>query len=348
MTGEAENPPRRVEIDIAPAAIAKVLGTAAALMLLSGIWQVLLWIVISLMFVATFNPMVRRMQTRIQRPWAITALVTMSVAAVGLLLALVIPPLVRQGESTAAHLPEYLSQVEATAARMHLHVNLHAAAEHWSRRAASHVLDYGLLLVNSLLGIFTVFVLTIYLLIEGPQVATSLTSLLPKGDRLHVRRMFDEIGVQVGAYMRGQLITSSLAGLFAFVILFFLHVPEPLALAFLMMLADLIPIVGPLIGTIPALLMALTLGVPVAVEVLVAYVVYLQVEANLISPRVYGSALKLSPFVVLVALLIGGALMGIVGAMLALPVAAAIPIVARYVTEWRERSEAEASPAALP
>jgi predicted PurR-regulated permease PerM len=337
-----------VEIDIAPAAIAKILGTVAALMLLAGIWQILVWIVISLMFVATFNPLVRRMQSHVQRPWAITALVTLCVGSFGLLLALVIPPLLRQGESTAARLPEYLTQVEATAARMHLHVNMHAAAAHWSSRAGAHVLDYSLLLVNSLLGIFTVFVLTIYLLVEGPQVATSLTSLLPRGDRLHVRRMFGEIGVQVGAYMRGQLITSSLAGLFAFIILFALKVPEPLALAFLMMLADLVPIVGPLLGTVPALLMALTQGVPVAVEVLVGYIIYLQVEANFISPRVYGSALKLSPFVVLVALLIGGALMGMLGAMLALPVAAAIPIVVRYVTEWRERSEAEAAPPALP
>src|SRR5207249_4487200 len=110
-----------------------------------------------------------------------------------------------------------------------------------------------------------------------------------------------------------------------------------------------IPLVGPLLGIVPAALMALSRGPSTALLVVVAYTVYLQIEGNLIVPRVYGSALKLSPFVVLVAFLLGATLLGMPGMLLALPVAAAIPVIARYVSEWRERMDAAAvGPVPLP
>jgi predicted PurR-regulated permease PerM len=133
------------------------------------------------------------------------------------------------------------------------------------------------------------------------------------------------------------------------VVLTLLRVPEALALGVLMSIADVIPLVGPLIGTLPAVLMALSRGTPPAGIVLVTYLIYFQVEGNFIVPRVYGNVLKLSPFIVLVAFLIGTTLLGMLGAVLALPVAAAIPIVARYISEWRERMDAEGStPVPLP
>jgi predicted PurR-regulated permease PerM len=139
--------------------------------------------------------------------------------------------------------------------------------------------------------------------------------------------------------MRGQLITSALAGLFAYVLLGAFGVPEPLALAFLMAVTDAIPMVGPLIGTVPAVLMALTQGVPVALIVLAAYIAYHQIESHVLVPKIYGTTMSLSPSVIVIAILIGATLMGVLGALLALPVAAAVPVVLRHVEEWRERAE---------
>jgi predicted PurR-regulated permease PerM len=159
--------------------------------------------------------------------------------------------------------------------------------------------------------------------------------------------MLAEISAQVGGYMRGQLVTSALAGLFSFALLVALHVPEPLALAFVMAAADAIPMVGPLIGTVPAVLMALTLGAPTALAVGAGYVIYHLFESHVLVPRIYGNIMKLSPSVIIIAILIGATLMGILGALLALPVAAAVPVVLRYVGEWRDR-ETEPSVAPLP
>jgi predicted PurR-regulated permease PerM len=110
-----------------------------------------------------------------------------------------------------------------------------------------------------------------------------------------------------------------------------------------MAVADAIPMVGPLIGTVPAVLMALTLGGPTALAVGIGYVIYHQLESHLLVPRIYGNTMKLSPSVIVIAILIGATLMGILGALLALPVAAAVPVVLRFVADWRER-EGEGEP----
>src|SRR6185369_3391343 len=103
------------------------------------------------------------------------------------------------------------------------------------------------------------------------------------------------IGSQVGDYVRGQLITSGLAGLFSFILLWALGVPEALALGALMAVADVIPMIGPLIGTVPAVLMAFTLGPRTALIVLVCYITYHQLESHILVPRIYGKTMKLSP-----------------------------------------------------
>ena len=342
-------PSHRVEIEISTRAILKVLGTLLLLWLLAGTWQVILWVIVSLMFVATFNPLVRRLQSRIDRPAAILSVVLLVLLVVGGLLSVIVPVLVQQGRLLLVNLPEYAARVELVARKAHVRVNLHAPLHQWYEHLASRAVDFSLVVFASLLGVITIFVLTIYLLIEGPQVATGLASLLPKQERLHARRMFAEIGVQVGAYMRAQLLTSLLAGSMAFVILAVLRVPQPLALAVWMMVADVVPIVGPIIGTLAAVLMALTRGLPVAALVLGLFTVYLLLEGNLIVPKLYGSSLKLSPLVVMLAFLFGAALLGMMGVLLALPVAASVPILLRYLSEWQERRDSEkAGPVPLP
>ena len=128
----------------------------------------------------------------------------------------------------------------------------------------------------------------------------------------------------VGGYMRGQALTSGLIGGFTYALLLVLHVPNALILAILAGFADLIPYIGPVLATAAPVLFALSKGVPVAIIVLVALVLYEELESRLIIPRVYGKTLRLSPVAVTIALLVGGKLFGIVGALLALPIAAAI------------------------
>jgi predicted PurR-regulated permease PerM len=123
----------------------------------------------------------------------------------------------------------------------------------------------------------------------------------------------------------GQIITSLMFGVFVYFTLLLAGVPEPLLLAVL----DAIPIIGVPIATVPALLLAATVSWHTAVVVLIAYVVYQQFENYILVPRVYGSTLQVTSLSILVSVLVGGQLLGIVGVIIALPLTAAIPVLAR-------------------
>lgn len=137
----------------------------------------------------------------------------------------------------------------------------------------------------------------------------------------------------MSGFVIGQVMTSLAFGLFAFVLLFALDVPEPLLLAVLAAVLDAVPIVGVPLATIPAVLLALTVSWQTAVFVLIAYTIYQQVENYVLVPRIYGNTLQVSSLSILVGVLIGGQLLGIIGVILALPITAAIPVFERV---WNE------------
>jgi predicted PurR-regulated permease PerM len=341
----------RVQNDVTTAAIFKVGGALLAAWLVVKVWPVLVQVFVALLLVATFNPIVRRLQTRFNRTGAVTVLtlgVLLLVAAVAILM---FPPLVHQAHSLRTDLPRYAGVIEAAARRAGVPLHFEGAAADWTQRIAALGPQLASLLTNVLsgaAGAVTVAVLTVFLLIDGPRVETELMRLLPHAERRPVRRMLEELATQVGAYVRSQLVTSALAGLFAFVLLWALHVPEPLALAFLMAVANAIPMIGPLLGIVPAVLMALTKSVPTALAVGVGYLLYFQFENTILIPRMYSKSMKLSASAVVIAISMGATLMGVLGAVLALPVAAAVPVVLRFVNDRRAREAEATTRAAAP
>jgi predicted PurR-regulated permease PerM len=178
-------------------------------------------------------------------------------------------------------------------------------------------------------------VMTAYLLADGERIYDWTVRYLPHGQRMRVRQALPEISRVVSGYLLGQFLTSLLFGVFAYVVLSILGVPQPLLLAILAAVADAIPVVGVAIATVPAVLLALTVSPPVAGIVLALYLVYQQVENYVIVPRVYRGTLELHPFAVLIAVLVGAQLLGVLGVLLALPIAAAVPVIERI---WGGRS----------
>ncbi|MEP6757042.1 MAG: AI-2E family transporter [Chthonomonadales bacterium] len=321
----------------------KIAATLVVAVFVVHIWTVIVLMIVTGMLVATLNPLVHLLQKWVRRAFAITVIVFTIVLTLGGLFVLMIPPLMRQVHSLIIGLPKYLTQVEAATRKMGIPLHLHGSKLDLTQQAAVVGPDT----FNALFTVFgaistviTVAILTTYLLIDGSKVAMGALGILPRHQRLPVRQMFGEIGVKVGDYMRGQMITSGLAGLFSYIFLLILKVPEPLPLAGLMAVADLIPMIGPLIAIVPAALMALTIGTRQAMIVVIGYVIYHQLESHILVPRIYGTTMKISASVILFSILIGATLMGILGALLALPVAAAIPVIYRYVVEWREREDA--------
>ncbi len=170
----------------------------------------------------------------------------------------------------------------------------------------------------------TSVVLAIYFIADGERTRGFLFAVFPR--RFHVRlaRVLLNLETIVGGYLRGQVITSLAIGVFTFGLLSIARVPNAIALAAFAALTDVIPFVGGLLATTPAVLVSLSRSGVVTVIVLCAMIGYQEFESRVIVPRVYGRALRLSSAVVVLALLAGGKLGGVIGALLALPIAAAL------------------------
>ena len=172
----------------------------------------------------------------------------------------------------------------------------------------------------------TIVVMTFYLLADHERVQGFAFALLPRNYHVRAARILLDMETIVGGYMRGQALTSLAMALVVFTVLVATGTPNPLALAAFAALADLIPLVGGVLVLVPVALAALTRGPVQALIVFAVVLLYQQIEGHILIPRIYGQTLRLSPLAVLVALLVGSQLLGIVGALLALPLAAGVRV----------------------
>jgi predicted PurR-regulated permease PerM len=320
-------------IELPTRTIVKVVLAVTALWLVVQLWNQVLLFFVAVLLAAAAEPAVERLE---QRGWsrgrAVGLLLAASVAAVGLFVLVVAPPLVDEGTRLADNLPGYVDDAQGLLAG-------HPNVQHWLQDNAHQIaapngmfkgaLSVGTGIFSGISNLLILAALTVYLLLDGERGFAWLTDRLSGPRRARAKRVRREVSRVVGGYLRGQLITSVLFAIFAFVTLSIAGVPEPLLLAVLAGVFDALPLVGATLATIPPVLLALTVSVPTAVVVLVLFVAYQQVENYVIAPWAYKNALQISSLAVLVAVTIGSALLGITGALLALPVAAAIPAIAR-------------------
>jgi len=174
-----------------------------------------------------------------------------------------------------------------------------------------------------------VLITTLYLLLDGKRLYAWLLAYVPRAHREKMAETVPAVSKVVYAYVRGQFLTSLIFAVFAAIVLSVLNVPAVLPLAILAGICDVIPVVGIILATAPAALLALTVSPTAAAATVGFYVVYHLFETYFIVPRVYGNTLRLSTLAVLLALIVGGTLQGILGAVMVLPLVAAYPIIER-------------------
>jgi predicted PurR-regulated permease PerM len=166
--------------------------------------------------------------------------------------------------------------------------------------------------------------LALYIMIDRDRLRGGLFAVVPRSHHIRLARVMMNLETIVGAYIRGQVITCLLIGVFSFILLMVCGVPHATALAVFAGVADVLPYIGAFLSIGPMVLAALVRGPVVVAVVLLVMLVYEEFESRLLVPHIYGRALRLPSSIVLIALLAGGTLMGIFGALLALPVAATV------------------------
>ncbi len=312
--------------------IFSILAIAVGLWLMVLLWQIILLLVIALILAGTLSPVLVWLERHhIPRTIALGLILVVLVFGIVGLGALVIPALLTQVGVLATSAPtmqgqvaDYLDSVPLLARSANA-VRSFQPQQVLEPLAASALSFAGVAAEGIILGLTTV-VLAFYLIADPQRVKGFFFALLPRHFHLRAARVLLEMEVVVGGYMRGQALTSLLIGIFVFVVLWIVGTPAPFALAVFAAFADLIPFVGGALVLAPAALATLTVGVVPALIVAVVTIAYMQVESHILIPRIYGQTLRLSPLAVLVALLIGGQLLGIIGALLALPIAASIRV----------------------
>lgn len=318
-------------VEISYRSIVAVALTMAGIWLLNLLLPIVVVIVVALILVGTLNPPIGWLQRhRLNRSLSI-AIVFLScgiaLAGIGLI---TIPALIAQVSQVIGHLPETQKSVARMLESHHLTeplantIRTFRPGDRVSGLNITAALSASVGVVEVVGYIATSVVLAIYFIADGERTRGVLYALFPR--RFHVRlaRVLMNLETIVGGYLRGQIITSVAIGIFTFALLEITRVPNALALAAFAGLTDVIPFVGGLLATTPAVLVALSRGSAVTTIVLVAMLGYQEFESRVIVPRVYGQALRLSSAVVVIALLVGGKLGGVIGALLALPVAAAL------------------------
>jgi predicted PurR-regulated permease PerM len=267
---------------------------------------------------------------------------------IGIALVLV-PPLVEQAVKLANNLPEYAQdldeafeenpQLREANEKYDITTKLEDVADDLVSRlgdAAGALVDIGAGLVSSIFAFVTILVISMFMVARGRAWRDALLQYRPPHQAERIRHATDAIANAVGSYIGGALAQATIAGVAAWIMLVILGVPSPLPLALIMALLDLIPLVGATLGAVIVGVVTLFVDFPTTTIIWAVFAIaYQQFENYVVQPRIQSRAVELDPFLVVVAALFGGALLGVIGALLAIPIAASIQIALREWMEYR-------------
>jgi len=305
---------------------------------LTKLWPVILLIVTAFIFHAALLPYVEWLVAKkIPRTLSVLAIILAIIGVLAGLSALVVPAMVDEFTDLRNNLEEDAQDFEKFLDDFGINVELSDRARdiNWDDLISGQAaVDYGQRALTILLGAITVIVLTAYLLVDTPRLTRFLYQFVPPGREPDMEHFLDALERVVGGYIRGQVVTSACIFVYTLVVLLAAGVPNAIAFAVLAGFVDIIPLIGATIAVVFPTIAAFQESPTQAIIVLALLLLYQQFEDRFLSPRVYGQTLNLPPLVVLVAVLVGGRLLGIAGVLLAMPAAAVARVAFDY---WMER-----------
>ncbi len=271
------------------------------------------------------------------------AVVTLGfVVAVGLFVVIAIPPITHEFHVLSTNYPRYRADLLAGrgwAGRLVVRFHLTSYLDGRSKiklPVAGGILGAGKVLLSMGVATVSVVALTIYFLIALPGVKRLWLSLIVRSRRERATLLTDEVFDRVGGFMLGNLFTSVISAVGTYLWLVIFGVPYALLLALVVAVFDLIPMVGSTIAGVIVSLVALTKGLPVGIATAAFYITYRFLEDYLLNPRVMKHTVKVSPGLTIIATLVGGSLLGIIGALIAIPIAATIHLLLEEVAFPRQ------------
>jgi predicted PurR-regulated permease PerM len=300
--------------------------------------SVLLLLFLAILLGSALEPVVGWIRGRTPLGRGASILVTYAsfLVAVVLLVLVVVPAAFTQFNQITAELPPFLDEVRAWAADIRprgLGTSITALMDSLQETVRpappdpDEVVQVGLTVAEAVVSIVTLLALVFFWLLEHARIQRFVLAFLPAHRRAGTREAWNEVETRLGLWVRGQLILMGTIGVATGMLYTVIGLPSAMLLALIAAITEAIPLVGPLIGAIPAVLVAATVSPELALIVAAIYLLIQFVEGNVLVPIVMRNTIGISPFLVLVSLLIGGAAGGLVGALFGVPVAAAVVVV---------------------
>lgn len=341
MSQAEARPPRRVQPRDVLTVLWVTLLFLIALALLWEIRRVLIWLVVAIFSAAVVSPAVGFLERRgLNRGLSVLSVTLIFIAIIAAVIFAFVQPLVNQATEFAEDLPELVDQVrEAPVVRDLLdRFNVEDRLQQTSQDLPQQLVGYSGLLVSVfktvgevIIGTITIFVLTIFLLLYGPEFVAAGVNFIDSNDRrAKVKEIGNDISRSVSGWVAGNVLTSIIAGVVSLIVFLILGLDYSMLLALWVAIVDFIPLVGATLGAVPAIIVAFVDSVALGIIVTIYFIAYQQIENHILQPVVYGRTIRLNPFIVIMALLIGVELAGFLGALLALPAAGTIQVLINY------------------
>jgi predicted PurR-regulated permease PerM len=330
---------RRSPFFIGLAGSAGVAVTYGAVQLAASLSSILILIGVAFFLALGLEPVVSWCVNHGLRRWLATVLVfVVFLAGIAGFIAAAIPPLFAQLTELVTLAPQYLQQAQDNSSfigrvneRLHLQQRITEAVDRVDGSMMNQVLSAGTAVLGAVADTLITIVLTLYFLADMPRIRTTLYRLVPHTRRPRAILIGDEVFAKVGAYVLGNVLISLLAGAVTLIWLTAFEVPYALLLAIMVAILDLVPIVGSTIAGVIVGAVALTVSLPICIATIVFYVVFQLIEDYALVPKIIGRAVHVPALTTLVAVLIGGSLLGVVGALVAIPIAAAVQLIVEEV-----------------
>ena len=329
------------------------LGVLTALVLggaIATLAQVITYVFAAMFIALGLDPIVSLLERKgLKRPLAILAVIVALLGVLaGILLALV-PNLIDQAANLIVHAPEVIRNFKDQAWVVTLNqqvgggvdsalngaIDYFTNADNWPNLLGG-VVQVGLGIFNGVTGGLVILILSIYFMASMKRFKKYIYSLVPKSKRTKFSNLAEQISESIGKYVMGQVSIALINATCGFIMMTIMGIPFSLVLAFVTFLLALIPLVGSLTGAVIVSLVALTDNPTAALVAIIYYLVYMQLEAYFVSPRIMRSAVAVPGAVVVIAALAGGSLLGILGALVAIPVAASIMLIIKQVLVPRQ------------
>jgi predicted PurR-regulated permease PerM len=319
------------------------LGALTAIVLmraLASVSQIFVLILIALFLATGLNPAVEALRKRkMSRSTAVTVIFSSVILFVIFFALVVVPPVISQGTNLIENAPQLLQDLmkNETINQLNTQFGLIDTLQEKLKTITSDgtllistfggVIGVGKSVLSGFFTALTILVLTLYFITSLPQAVNLGLSLVPASRRDRVGVLTNAIIARVGAFVGSQILIAAMAAVFVVILATVLGLPSPFAIGMIVLVAALIPLIGHFLGGGIVTLIALTQSVAIGAIAFVAYVVYVQIENYVVTPRIMKRTLAVPGAVTIISALIGSSLLGLVGGLLAVPVAASIILI---------------------